>query len=77
MVSMHQRLKREKKVNFRTARNDHFCGEMKLANLRSTFFAICSKMEGAEWKKPFRQKGKGWFAGPFLKRCYKTDVEIE
>ena len=56
MVSMHQRLKRGKKVNFRTARNDHFCGEMKLANLRSTFFAICSKMEGAEWKKPFRQR---------------------
>ena len=28
-------------------------------------------------EKTVQAKGKGWFAGPFLKRCYKTDVEIE
>ena len=29
-------------------------------------------------EKTVQPKGKGWFAGPFfLKRCYKTDVEIE
>ena len=66
MVSMHQRLKRGKKVNFRTARNDHFCGEMKLANLRSAFLQFVAKWKGRSGKNR-SAKGKGMVCWSFFK----------
>ena len=48
------------KMSRRTARNGHFAGKWN----EQIFFAICSKMEGAEWKKPFSHRERGWLDGP-------------